>query len=89
MVDFRKLAQTPEEREKRIDQIIREQEEKREKEAKRLQGMIEDLDRVATVKLTSWEIRFVGSVEGQLERQAYLSDKQVEVLEKIHRERLT
>jgi len=38
-------------------------------------------------KLTEWEDNFVSSLKGQLEKKGSLSEKQVEILERIYSER--
>lgn len=82
MVDFKKLSQDPQERRRLLDEL----EAERKREVDRTRQIIDAL-RTPTRPLTDWEERFVVSVSGALDLYGSLTEKQIKVLERIHRER--
>lgn len=52
-----------------------------------IESWISALRDEASDKLTSWEMDFIDSVEGQLFRKGTLSQKQQEILERIYTEK--
>jgi len=54
---------------------------------KTLREWIEAIKDETQDKLSSWEIDFIDSVERQLNHYSKLSDRQIEILEKIYAEK--
>ncbi len=61
--------------------------EELEKQQERLSWIISGLNQESYEKMTDWEILFIESVEKQSNRGKLLSDKQWEIIERIHKEK--
>ena len=49
-----------------------------------LTRMLENLDTLEIQELTQWEANFINSVQEQFEKKGDLSDRQCEIVEKLH-----
>jgi len=57
------------------------------KQQERLSWIISGLNQESYEKMTDWEILFIESVEKQSNRGRLLSNKQMEIIERIHKEK--